>query len=145
MNQIFVLRDLIKRIKRNFEIQISSELEIYGLTLTQLFVLKQLREGKKTIGQMSKTMDVSYSTISAMVDRLESADWVVRHIDPADRRVVWIEKTEKFDEASQHLQDCLRKNVGELEVGISMPEWEFMLTTLEKLSLHLEKKVEEKS
>ena len=145
MNRILILKDLIKRIKRNFETQISSELGSYGLTLTQLFVLKQLRTGKKTIGQMSKSLDVSYSTISSMVDRLESAEWVVRHYDPEDRRVVWIEKTVKYDEASPHLQDCFRQMMGELEDRISVPEWELMITTLEKLSLHLERKVEEKS
>lgn len=96
MNRPLHIRDLLKRLNKTLGTMATKELAKYGLTVPQLVVIRQIIEEPKTIGQISKAVDLSYSTTSGIIDRLEREQFVARVRDENDRRVVWISKTEKL-------------------------------------------------
>ncbi|MED4584854.1 MarR family transcriptional regulator [Brevibacillus choshinensis] len=98
MNKPLHIRDLLKRLNKTFGTMATKELCKYGLTVPQLVVIRQITMEPKTIGQLSKAVDLSYSTVSGIIDRLEREQLVERVRDENDRRVVWIRKTEKITE-----------------------------------------------
>lgn len=80
----------------------------FNLTKPQLSVLYQLQDEPRTIGQICEEVELSYSTVSGIIDRLERDGWVKRIRDKDDRRLIWIHITEKqaqFYDAIQTYHD----------------------------------------
>jgi Transcriptional regulators len=103
MNKPVVIRDLLKRLNKTINMIAARELEKVGLTYPQLMVLRHLKDEMLTIGQISKAVDLSYSTVSGIIDRLEREQLVERLRDEKDRRVVWIRSTDKVREQFEKL------------------------------------------
>ncbi|MGE5701607.1 MAG: MarR family winged helix-turn-helix transcriptional regulator, partial [Clostridia bacterium] len=97
-----------------------------------------------TIGQISKAIDLSYSTVSGIIDRLERNGMVHRERDQQDRRVVWIEKTSKVDENSDRITVFPETFYEEMMSNISEEEVDSFIRTLQVLITYIEKKAEEK-
>jgi len=72
---------------------VTHELSKCGITVPQAIVLDVIRNTPKTIGEISKEIDLSNSTVSGIVDRLERNGLVERQRDQQDRRVVWVALT----------------------------------------------------
>ncbi|MDF2684062.1 MAG: MarR family transcriptional regulator [Brevibacillus sp.] len=98
MNKPLHIRELLKRLNKTFSTMATKELCKFGLTVPQLVLIRHIMTEPKTIGQLSKAVDLSYSTVSGIIDRLEREQLVERVRDENDRRVVWIRKTEKITE-----------------------------------------------
>lgn len=62
--------------------------EMCAVTDHQLTVLTCLRHQSMTMSELAKKLEVGESAATAVVDRLVRQELVVRHDDPADRRVV---------------------------------------------------------
>jgi DNA-binding MarR family transcriptional regulator len=85
------LRRIFKDIE-DYSHEVSSS---FGVTGPQLWALKTISQSEKlTHGQLGKTMYLHPSTITGLVDRLESKGLVRRSRDSVDRRVVTVELTE---------------------------------------------------
>ena len=59
-----------------------------GITLTQLSVLRQLRQGPQPAGRLGHAVGLSPTTITRVLDRLEAKALVSRRRDREDRRCV---------------------------------------------------------
>jgi DNA-binding MarR family transcriptional regulator len=67
-----------------------------GLTGPQLGVLRTIDQYPKiTVGGLSERLYLHISTVSGIVDRLETGGYLVRHRSQTDRRVVWPELTDQ--------------------------------------------------
>ncbi|QMT59738.1 MarR family winged helix-turn-helix transcriptional regulator [Legionella sp. PC997] len=79
----------------------------YGLTVPQIVCLYEIYEnGRLTISALSKKIYLSMSTIVGVIDRLEEKQFVNRTRDIHDRRIIYIDITEKgkeFVSASPYL------------------------------------------
>lgn len=74
-----------------------AELARSGLTAAQLSVISLLgNRGAMTMGELSHELEVSHSTVSGIVDRLEAKDVVRRAPDPKDRRYIRISLAERI-------------------------------------------------
>lgn len=96
-----------------------------GITAPQIMILKEIYEKPKTIGQIVESMQLSYSTVSGIVSRLERDGWLERIRDERDRRIVWIRKTEQVDHGARKsmlyretFYASLLKGLTERELGI---------------------------
>lgn len=70
-----------------------------GVTGSQFFVLQKINaKGRLTVSEVADKLSVSLSAITALVDRLVQAGLVVRSRDEKDRRLVWLEATDKGKE-----------------------------------------------
>ncbi|KTD23877.1 transcriptional regulator, MarR family [Legionella lansingensis] len=68
----------------------------YGLTIPQIICLYEIYEnGAITISSLSKRVYLSMSTLVGIIDRLEEKTFVNRVRDSKDRRIIFIDITEK--------------------------------------------------
>ena len=93
----------------------------YGLTVPQLVCLYEIYEnGRMTISALSKKIYLSMSTIVGVIDRLEEKQFVNRTRDIQDRRIIYIDITEKGKEfvsaAPYLLHNRLNENLQVLAV-----------------------------
>lgn len=145
MSKAMIIRDLLKKLNRSFGSLITRDLAEFGITVPQGLVLKQISDAPKTIGQISKSIGLSYSTVSGIIDRLERDGWVMRIRDDADRRVIWIQNTSKVEETKKQIPVFQENYYTELLQGLSEQEMDQIVDSLVKLTRQLEKKEEEKS
>ncbi len=62
----------------------------YGLSLAQIRCLFQLRQGPQTAGEMARSLGIRATSLTRMIERLDSEKWVERKNDVHDRRRVVI-------------------------------------------------------
>ncbi|GAB7388328.1 hypothetical protein BSNK01_21650 [Bacillaceae bacterium] len=98
MREGMELWELISQVTKLHISIVTREVAKYGITLSQCLVLGEIECGPKTIGEISKALDLSYSTVSGIVDRLERNQLVVRVRDRQDRRIVWVTLAENLEE-----------------------------------------------
>jgi DNA-binding MarR family transcriptional regulator len=82
-----------------------------GITLPQSMVIGALYEcGEMKITEISSKINLSNSTISGIVDRLEKQMLVVRTRSDVDRRVVHVKVTPKVEEFHKGIHNRLRES-----------------------------------
>lgn len=80
------------------------------LTLRQLQVLTLIRHTPGITGQdLATLVDVSTPTMSGIVERVVSKDWVVRDHDPADRRRLLLHLTPSAEQMLADLEEPTRE------------------------------------
>jgi DNA-binding MarR family transcriptional regulator len=80
---------LIREINARLTAMIAEELADTGLTLPQITLIKALAHGKElTVTELARELSAGKSTVTGIVDRLESAGLVERRRDGEDRREV---------------------------------------------------------
>jgi DNA-binding MarR family transcriptional regulator len=139
MSKPILVRDLLKRLNKTLTTIATKELAKFGLTVPQLMVLKQIQCEPKTIGQISKAVDLSYSTVSGIIDRLEREQMVERVRDKKDRRVVWIRGTGKVKEKVEQIPIFSEEYFNKLFKDISDEEMDQIVHVLETLIEKLER------
>ncbi len=67
--------------------------QVSGITMMQLSVLRQLRNGEVTVGRLGAEVGLSPASVTRLVDRLEKRGLVSRSRDAEDRRRVDVRLT----------------------------------------------------
>ncbi|SDX32402.1 DNA-binding transcriptional regulator, MarR family [Marininema mesophilum] len=89
LDELVVLMRMTARVLRQ---HVFRELKEYNLTYPQSIILKTLAmDDQYSLANLSDQAGMTTSSVSGIVDRLESSGWVTRRRDKNDRRVVWIE------------------------------------------------------
>jgi len=100
-----------KTIKRNMR----KCFEDVGITMPQGMVIGTLIEsGEMKISDLSRKINLSNSTVSGIIDRLEKQGLVIRLRSDADRRVVYVKATPKFKEIHQGFIKKAEESLAEL-------------------------------
>jgi DNA-binding MarR family transcriptional regulator len=77
--------------------------DFLGVNRTDVLCLDILaRLGTVTAGRLAEESRFTTGAITAVIDRLERAGYVRRLRDPADRRRVLVETTDRFKELAEH-------------------------------------------
>jgi DNA-binding MarR family transcriptional regulator len=77
--------------------------ELLGVNRTDVLCLDILaRLGTVPAGRLAEESRLTTGAITAVIDRLEQAGYVRRLNDPADRRRVLVETTDRFRELAEH-------------------------------------------
>lgn len=96
----FSLRVAMKKIDRC----LSSELEYYGVSIPQSFILYSLlEENGSTLKEVGNSTLIDSSSMTVLVDKLEKDNLVERKLDSQDRRAIRIYITDKGREVSKHV------------------------------------------
>jgi DNA-binding MarR family transcriptional regulator len=83
-----------------------AELARSGLTGNQLNLVSLLgRSGPRTIGELSQELELTQSTVSGMVDRLQARGVVERTTSPDDRRITRVSLTQAISRQARALVD----------------------------------------
>lgn len=98
MKELIQLAKLLREASALFSSISKKELDTGDVTWQQVLILEQIEKGPKTMGDISKAVDLSYSTTSGLINRLEQENLVRRFRDKSDRRIVWVSLTERVFE-----------------------------------------------
>ncbi|OLZ11686.1 MarR family winged helix-turn-helix transcriptional regulator [Sulfobacillus thermosulfidooxidans] len=75
----------------------------YGLSLAQIRCLFQLRSGEQTAGELAKSLGIRATSLTRMIERLETENWVKRQNDKHDRRRIVLTLTPEAEDMLSHL------------------------------------------
>lgn len=111
----------------------------HDITATQLNVLKLIQQiGELSLSELSRHMAAKNSTVTGIIDRMVSAELVVRSQSQQDRRVWKIALTDRGRRLAETIEvapwDLLRSALAALpatEIGR-------LIKTLEKIAAHVE-------
>lgn len=118
----------------------TEELERCGFTKPQMLVIQQLKWGPKTIGEISRLIDLSYSTTSGIIDRLERQKMVVRKKDEKDRRVVWVTLVDHVKDLEGKIPFLQDQYNEELFEGVKPEDMEQIMQSLQVIHTCFERK-----
>ncbi|QDX91144.1 MarR family transcriptional regulator [Brevibacillus laterosporus] len=118
----------------------TQELMKSGITKPQIMVIEQVKENPRTIGEISKKLELSYSTVSGIIDRLEKANLVIRKRDHNDRRMVWVSLVHDFSQIQNRFPVMKDHYLPDVFVGMKEQEQKQITQSLELLNHYLEKK-----
>jgi MarR family transcriptional regulator, organic hydroperoxide resistance regulator len=86
-----------------------------GITAPQGMVMGILsKEKRMKITELSSKLCLSNSTVSGIVDRLESQGMVVRERSKEDRRVVYVSICPKFNEIHGNIHKLIQENTANI-------------------------------
>ncbi|GEN34521.1 MULTISPECIES: MarR family winged helix-turn-helix transcriptional regulator [Aneurinibacillus] len=138
------IRLLIRQINHTFFELLASELAAFNITGPQLLVLRCLKHEPQRISDISKQVGLSNSTVSGIVDRLEENGYVRRIRDEQDRRVVWVNFGEKFDDVRKAVPVLQDNYFDGMFSGMNEEEAQTIVRSLQLLADHLKERLEEK-
>lgn len=141
------IRDLVAEFSRLHKLRTSllyRELQREELTGPQLFILRELfQKEPRKLGDLAQSVQLSNSTVSGIVDRLERSGMVARRRDEQDRRVVWIGTTELCQQLKKEKIETMNKAFyAGLENAFTPEQMETCKEVIGILVKHLEKKLE---
>ncbi|MBY0087446.1 MarR family transcriptional regulator [Brevibacillus sp. M2.1A] len=96
MEELIKLAKLIRGVNVLFSNIAQKELETNEINWQQVLILEILENGPRTMGDISKAVNLSNSTTSGLISRLEEENLVRRYRDQTDRRIVWVSLTERL-------------------------------------------------
>ena len=130
---------LVERLEHAFSLavrKLAADLakEEIGLTKPQFFILNLLsKRGKCTVSELADEMFVKPSAITTMIDRLYKSGFVLRHRDEEDRRVVYVQLSEKGEAMLQHARAERRKIIERYLRQLRLDELEQFVHIIEKI------------
>lgn len=125
----------LRKIIRAIDLHSKQIQKISGVTGPQLLVLQAISKSKElTTGNIAKEVSLSQATVSSILDRLESKEYVQRLRSMTDKRKVFVSLTIKgqnlIDSAPPLLQDKLISNI----ISLSINKQQQILDSLQQLS-----------
>ncbi len=125
---------LMKKIMMLIKGQIDSQLKQLQLTEPQgLLIRHLLHQGQLRVSDLSDRMDLSNSTVSGIIDRLEEKGIVERQRSQKDRRVVFIALNEEYKKNTDNFFCQAEKRIERLMGKSSQQDLKEILNALEKM------------
>jgi DNA-binding MarR family transcriptional regulator len=131
-----LLREVAEAFRRNGQGQDamdSAAAAFFGIHRTDLGLLDALQlGGRMAAGELARRAGLSPAAVTAALDRLERAGYVVRVRDEDDRRRVLVEVTDKMLERAGEVYGPLAARSDELLGGYSDDQLRAMIEVLER-------------
>jgi DNA-binding MarR family transcriptional regulator len=103
--------EVSKILKRNMR----KSFEELGITISQSLVIGTLIDcGEMKTTDLSREINLSNSTVSGIIDRLEKQQLVVRRRSEEDRRVVYVRVAPKFEGIHQGIHGKVKESFTDL-------------------------------
>jgi DNA-binding MarR family transcriptional regulator len=114
LNKTYEVMYLFKEIRELIKKSMVMSFEDCEITSSQWMLLGALlKNGKMTMSELSNYIGLSNSTVSGIVDRLEKHEYIRRVRDDEDRRKVYVEITEKFNDVAKKSHKKIEKQLEE--------------------------------
>jgi len=131
---------LFKEINSKFNHTIKEDFKDTGLTVPQIHIIRILHNNERLkISEISKKMSLVNSTVSGIIDRLEKQELVKRIRSESDKRIVYIELTNKANELVKDLRQTIDNYFEGVFVNCSKEEIDTILDGLQTLKKVLDK------
>lgn len=104
----------------------------YGLGVTDMKALSALlQEGPVTAGALAQRLSLTTGAVTAVIDRLERRELVMRAPDPNDRRKVIVAANQRTLASRDNLYINIGQAFAELFASYSLEQLEFLVTFYE--------------
>ncbi|MDX8046604.1 MarR family transcriptional regulator [Gracilibacillus sp. S3-1-1] len=115
----------------------------YPITTPQFIALQHLLErGDLTLGELSKHINLAFSTTTDLVDRMEKIEIVERVRDTKDRRVVRIHLLDKGRKIIHEVLEKRREYLGEVLTNVEVEDMEQLSRLLHLLHQQMRQQTE---
>jgi len=119
--------------------RVEEDMKKYGLNPTEFAVLELLfHKGDQPIQKIGEKILLSSSSITYVVDKLESKNLLVRKSCPEDRRVTYASITSAGTGLLKEIFPQHQQTIEKLFDGLDVDEKEKMIKQLKKLGYHAE-------
>ena len=106
---------LFFEVEKNLKRNMYKFFEDSGITLSQSLVIATLiNYGEMKITDLSKKINLSNSTVSGIVDRLEKQELVIKRRSEKDRRIVYVKVAPKFERIHKGMNEKMKKKFEDL-------------------------------
>jgi DNA-binding MarR family transcriptional regulator len=101
------------------------------LTFTQLRALSVInRRGAMRVGDLAEELGVGLAAASALADRMAQRQFITRHADPSDRRIVLLELGSRGRQLLERIERGSTEHFGKLIERMTPAERDALATTL---------------
>jgi len=115
MNKKKEIAKLFSEVNKIIKRSMRKSFEDVGITIPQSLVIGTLIQfGEMKITELSRKINLSNSTISGIIDRLEKRQLVIRTRSEEDRRIVYVKVTPKFGEVHKGFHDKVEESFKDL-------------------------------
>lgn len=127
------LNEIVKALHRQFKKQFHEFMGGKELTVPQIFLLRDLvKKGPTSISDLAANLNLANSTVSGIVDRLER-DGFVKRVRGSDRRVVYVQLTERAACFKEQVPQFQQKFLNELLKGVDEESQAEMYASFKKI------------
>ncbi|KAF2955763.1 MarR family transcriptional regulator [Marinitoga sp. 38H-ov] len=134
MKKTYEVMILFKEIRELVKKTMVTSFEDCEITSSQWMLLGALlKNGRMTMSELSNYIGLSNSTVSGIVDRLEKQGYIKRIRDDNDRRKVFVEITEKFNDIAKKRHESIEKKFEERLHKVSENELDIVIDGLKIL------------
>jgi DNA-binding MarR family transcriptional regulator len=131
----------IRKIVRSINLESKKIQKEYGVSIPQVLCLQYLRDSdnyQAGQGEIRKFLNLNSSTVSGIINRLESKGLVARLPKSGDKRVVTIALTSKGDKLMQQIPSLLHEQLSKQLDKLEAPALKNLKYSLELLITFLE-------
>ncbi|MCD6228682.1 MAG: MarR family transcriptional regulator [Candidatus Omnitrophica bacterium] len=129
------LDNLLPVLIKHFQVPDLHKLVGIKITFQQYLALNILiKKGRCMISDLSKSLGVALSTMTELVNRLAKKQFVKKIKDYKDRRIVWINLTEKGVKIIQELNRRKQKHILSVLERLTEKERQLLINILRKIS-----------
>lgn len=114
---------LIAKANQKAQGLLKGQLKALGLTPVQCLVLESLWEEEGlAVGEIGRRLLLDTATLAGVLDRMVTAGWIRREVDPDDARVARIYQTEKAHGIGESLATAIEVTNNDLLESFSLEE-----------------------
>ncbi|MGF7058377.1 MarR family winged helix-turn-helix transcriptional regulator [Brassicibacter mesophilus] len=134
----FLVREIYSKLKHC----IRNEFEGEELTVPQIMLLKVIsKRGKMKVSEISEEMNLTNSTVSGIIDRLERSEIVLRERSKEDRRIVYITLSKKGEEMVKEFRGTINVYFENIFSDLTVEEIDVIMKGLETLKQVVDRKL----
>jgi len=128
---------VLTRTLESIQTQVVKDIKSHGLNKTEFGVLELLySKGDHPIQQIGQKLLLASSSITYVVDKLETKKLIERRACPRDRRVTYATITDDGKELMNQVFPKHKKALNEILSGLDMNEKKILIKQLKKLGFH---------
>jgi DNA-binding MarR family transcriptional regulator len=134
VNKAVAVVQLIKRVMSRIKQEVGNHFKEMNLTGPQGILMGTLaHHGEMKVSELSEKLELSNSTVSGILDRLENQGFIERTRSKKDRRVVYIKVTDEFRKQSKKQFDEVNRLVEQMMDKATPEELDTVLKGMETL------------
>lgn len=131
-----ILQLLHKKYIHHMNLELGEE-----ITAEQLFLLQQIHQcGRCNSSELAHITSVKRSAITIMINRLVNKEYVIRIYDERDRRIIWLETTEKAEVILEKSTSIMSNILNEYMTDITVEERNLFIKVARKMYAGLSEK-----
>jgi len=110
----------------------------YKITPVKFILLRTVYlKGKCMVADLSRKVHLTSGATTLALNKLEAEGLIVRKRDQSDRRIVWVELSEKGEELIQKIIQHRQRMMKKMLSVLTEEEQEMFMSLLEKISIKL--------